>query len=139
MIKKSCEWPCLSSKPNVNWEIIRDNPNKPWNWDQVSLNPNVNNLNYNNLNYIHIYFKSYIYSDRLSTFTKLKCSIISSNSNDDVFFKRYLNSSNVYMHLFLKFTMQSYPMRYIISYFCNVLVYFLNCSFEKSLKDSLHS
>ena len=30
------ELECVSRNPNITWEIIRDNPLKPWNWSDLS-------------------------------------------------------------------------------------------------------
>ena len=30
----------ISSNNNITWEIVRDNQDKPWNWNYLSLNPN---------------------------------------------------------------------------------------------------
>jgi len=31
----------LSKNPNITWEIVLKNPNKPWAWDGLSQNPNI--------------------------------------------------------------------------------------------------
>ena len=31
----------LSENPNITWEIVQANPDKPWNYNQLSINPNV--------------------------------------------------------------------------------------------------
>jgi hypothetical protein len=38
---KEWTWHCLSSTPNITWEMVRDNPNKPWIWNGLSYNPNI--------------------------------------------------------------------------------------------------
>lgn len=35
------DWYKLSSNPNITWEIILNNLNKPWNWVEVSKNINI--------------------------------------------------------------------------------------------------
>jgi hypothetical protein len=32
---------CISSSINITWETILENPNIPWNWREVSRNPNI--------------------------------------------------------------------------------------------------
>ena len=34
-------WDGVSSNLNITWDIIRDNPGYPWNWDSISLNLNI--------------------------------------------------------------------------------------------------
>jgi hypothetical protein len=31
----------LSKNPNITWEIVRDNPDKPWDYKWLSSNPNI--------------------------------------------------------------------------------------------------
>ena len=31
----------LSRNSNITWKIVQDNPNEPWNYDALSLNPNI--------------------------------------------------------------------------------------------------
>ena len=31
----------LSSNPNITWDIVRDNLDKPWDWDSLSYNPTI--------------------------------------------------------------------------------------------------
>ena len=31
----------LSCNPNITWEIIEANMDKPWNWDCLSMNPSI--------------------------------------------------------------------------------------------------
>ena len=31
----------FSVHPNITWEIVRDNPDKEWKYDLLSLNPNI--------------------------------------------------------------------------------------------------
>jgi hypothetical protein len=38
---KPWEWYCISMNPNITWDIIRDNPDKPWSWKGISSNPNI--------------------------------------------------------------------------------------------------
>ena len=35
-------WDSISEYPNITWEIIKNNPDKPWVWDCLSRNPNIN-------------------------------------------------------------------------------------------------
>ena len=40
--EKKWNWDGISSNPNITWDIIiRDNPDKPWNWYEISRNPNI--------------------------------------------------------------------------------------------------
>ena len=34
-------WSYISVNPNITWEIIRDNPNKEWDWHSISYHPNI--------------------------------------------------------------------------------------------------
>ena len=34
-------WDSISENPNITWEIIKNNPDKPWVWDCLSRNPNI--------------------------------------------------------------------------------------------------
>ena len=31
-------WEWLSKTPNITWEIVKDNPDKPWDWSYLSQN-----------------------------------------------------------------------------------------------------
>ena len=31
----------LSENPNITWEFVKDNINKPWNWNIISWNDNI--------------------------------------------------------------------------------------------------
>ena len=31
----------ISRNINITWDIIQNNPNKPWNWLGISINPNI--------------------------------------------------------------------------------------------------
>jgi len=33
------DWDGLSKNPNITWEIVRDNPDKHWDWNYISRNP----------------------------------------------------------------------------------------------------
>ena len=35
------DWEYLSAHPNIDWNIISNNINLPWNWKYVSINPNI--------------------------------------------------------------------------------------------------
>ena len=35
------EWVEISRNPNITWDIVESNPDKPWNWYSVSRNPNI--------------------------------------------------------------------------------------------------
>ena len=34
-------WWCISANPNITWDIINANPDKPWVWWCISANPNI--------------------------------------------------------------------------------------------------
>jgi len=34
-------WDFISSNPNITWDIIKSNPNLPWNWYYISFNPSI--------------------------------------------------------------------------------------------------
>ena len=34
-------WRNLSRNPNITMNMIKDNPDKPWDWDNISSNPNI--------------------------------------------------------------------------------------------------
>ena len=34
-------WNGLSSNPNITWDIIKENLDKPWDWRRLSYNPNI--------------------------------------------------------------------------------------------------
>ena len=38
---KPWDWDELSLNPNITWEIIQQNKDKPWNWYWLSQNPNI--------------------------------------------------------------------------------------------------
>jgi hypothetical protein len=38
---KPWDWSLLSSNPNITWEIVRNNPDKDWSWYGLSKNPNI--------------------------------------------------------------------------------------------------
>ena len=38
---KPWKWNCISLNPNITYEIIQANPDKPWNWYYISANPNI--------------------------------------------------------------------------------------------------
>ena len=38
---KSWDWDEISGNPNISWKIVKDNPDKPWNWYHLSYNPNI--------------------------------------------------------------------------------------------------
>ena len=38
---KKWNFSVLSSNPNITWEIVRDNPDKPWSYYMLSMNPNI--------------------------------------------------------------------------------------------------
>ena len=31
----------ISPNPNITWDLIRENLDKPWDWYWISLNPNI--------------------------------------------------------------------------------------------------
>ncbi len=35
------DWGTLSDNPNITWENIQQNTDKPWNWRSISQNPNI--------------------------------------------------------------------------------------------------
>ena len=35
---KEWDWYCLSDNPNITWEIIQQNPDKDWDWKALSIN-----------------------------------------------------------------------------------------------------
>ena len=35
------EWDYISCNPSITWDIIQQNPDKPWNWFYISYNPNI--------------------------------------------------------------------------------------------------
>jgi hypothetical protein len=35
-------WNWLSANPNITWEIVKDNPDKPWDWCGLSYNLSEN-------------------------------------------------------------------------------------------------
>ena len=38
---KPWKWDWLSENPNITWETVKDNPDEPWNWNTLSCNPNI--------------------------------------------------------------------------------------------------
>src|SRR3989344_2038442 len=38
---KQWNWDGISSNPNITWDIITANPDKPWDWYGISLNPSI--------------------------------------------------------------------------------------------------
>ena len=38
---KPWNWDSISSNPNITMKFINDNPNKPWDWKFISRNPNI--------------------------------------------------------------------------------------------------
>ena len=38
---KPWNWNGLSANPNITWEIVQENPDKPWDWSWLSENPNI--------------------------------------------------------------------------------------------------
>ena len=38
---KDWDWYELSKNPNITWEIVQQHPDKPWNWSALSRNPRV--------------------------------------------------------------------------------------------------
>ena len=38
---KPWNWKELSRNPNITWEIVKANLNLPWNWGWLSFNPNI--------------------------------------------------------------------------------------------------
>ena len=38
---KPWNWEWISKNPNITMDIIRENPDKPWNWYCISQNPNI--------------------------------------------------------------------------------------------------
>jgi hypothetical protein len=38
---KKWDWEFISSNPNITWEIIEANLDLPWSWDYISQNPNI--------------------------------------------------------------------------------------------------
>ncbi len=39
--EREWNWYNLSYNVNITWDIIRENPEKPWNWLGISWNPNI--------------------------------------------------------------------------------------------------
>ena len=40
-LDKPWDWFVLSINPSITWEIVRDNPDRPWDWQHICLNPNI--------------------------------------------------------------------------------------------------
>ena len=40
---KKWDWEGLSSNPNITWEIVQKNPNLPWKWSGLSSNHFIKN------------------------------------------------------------------------------------------------
>ncbi len=38
---KPWDWDFLSMNPSITWEIIKENPRKEWNWTCLSMNPSI--------------------------------------------------------------------------------------------------
>ena len=38
---KPWDWDYISENPNITMKDILDNPDKPWDWDYISWNPNI--------------------------------------------------------------------------------------------------
>jgi hypothetical protein len=38
---KPWNWDALSSNPNITFDNVLAYPDKPWNWDALSSNPNI--------------------------------------------------------------------------------------------------
>jgi hypothetical protein len=38
---KNVDWSALSSNPNITFEFVKENQDKPWDWIYLSLNPNI--------------------------------------------------------------------------------------------------
>jgi hypothetical protein len=38
---RNVDWYALSSNPNITFEFVKDNFDKPWNWSYLSYNPNI--------------------------------------------------------------------------------------------------
>ena len=38
---KPWNWNFLSQNPNITWDIVKANQDKPWNWNVLSWNPNI--------------------------------------------------------------------------------------------------
>ena len=38
---KPWNWYNLSHNPNITWDIIRDNPDVKWDWNRISFNSNI--------------------------------------------------------------------------------------------------
>ena len=36
---KPWNWNSISQNPNITMDIIRENPDKPWDWEYISRNP----------------------------------------------------------------------------------------------------
>ena len=39
--RNNVDWLALSINPNITFEFVKDNPDKPWNWTYLSQNPNI--------------------------------------------------------------------------------------------------
>ena len=40
-LDKPWRWDYLSQNANITWEIVKENPDKPWVWEGLSLNQNI--------------------------------------------------------------------------------------------------
>ena len=55
---KPWNWNSISRNPNITMEMIEENPDKPWNWIYISFNPNItmefieNNIDEINFKYL---------------------------------------------------------------------------------------
>ena len=38
---KPWDWYGISNNPNITWDIIQENPDKDWDWYSISCNPNI--------------------------------------------------------------------------------------------------
>ena len=38
---KGWDWDYISKNPNITMKTILDNPDKNWNWHYISINPNI--------------------------------------------------------------------------------------------------
>ena len=39
--EKPWDWEYISLNPNITMEFIEKHPEKPWDWDRISRNPNI--------------------------------------------------------------------------------------------------
>src|SRR5690606_1940532 len=74
-------WDYLSENPNITFDIVKNNPDKPWYWRFLSANPNItfedvkNNpdipWNYNNLSYNKFHFDKHIFKKHQNNYNIL--------------------------------------------------------------------